>query len=77
MWTMTIPTILFGLLPTYNTIGITSTILVFINRFIQGLSMGDATAFVYIVEESPSHLKGFLIGLVYAMICGNNCICNI
>eukprot|EP01084_Bolivina_argentea_P102803 184154_1 len=47
---MIIPTALYGVLPTYSSIGITATVLVFLFRIIQGLCVGGemSTALVYI-----------------------------
>ena len=52
---MVIPTVLFGCIPNYSTIGITSTVIIFILRALQGISVGGetSTALVYIYEEAP------------------------
>ena len=70
---MVIPTVLYGLLPNYSSIGITSTILVFVFRIIQGLCVGGemSTALVYIIEEAPKNMKATLTGYLYAMSCGS------
>jgi len=60
--TMTIPTFLFGLLPTYNTIGLTAPLLVTFLRLIQGLSVGGelSTTISFLVEHAPENRRGFM-----------------
>lgn len=52
---MVIPTVLFGCIPNYSDIGIAATVIVFILRAMQGISVGGetSTALVYIYEEAP------------------------
>ncbi|MGB2692884.1 MAG: MFS transporter [Thermodesulfobacteriota bacterium] len=57
---MTFPTVLMGLLPTYESIGITATVLLIILRIGQALSVGgerSATISLF-TELAPPHLKG-------------------
>jgi len=70
---MVVPTMLFGLLPTYASIGITATVLIFILRLVQGLCVGGemSTALVYVVEEAPPHMKATLLGYLFAASCGS------
>eukprot|EP01084_Bolivina_argentea_P102802 184153_1 len=70
---MIIPTMLYGILPNYSTIGIASTILIFLFRIIQGLCVGGemSTALVYIIEESPSNMKATLTGYLWAFSFGS------
>jgi len=73
LFTMVIPTVLFGCIPNYSDIGIAATVIVFILRAMQGISVGGetSTALVYIYEEAPKGMKATLIGYVYAMSCGS------
>jgi len=54
-------TLLIGLLPTYETIGIAAPILLVVARLIQGFSVGGewGTSIVYIVESAPAEKRGF------------------
>lgn len=57
---MTFPTVLIGLLPTYESIGISATVLLIILRIGQALSVGgerSATISLF-TELAPPHLKG-------------------
>jgi MHS family proline/betaine transporter-like MFS transporter len=57
---MTFPTVLIGLLPTYDKIGITATVLLIVLRFAQALSVGgerSATLSLF-TELAPSNLRG-------------------
>lgn len=70
VWTllsMAIPSFLIGLLPTYEQIGITSSVLLIILRIIQGISMGGnyGGSLTYIFEQSLPHKKGFLSSLSF------------
>ncbi|ASK62396.1 MFS transporter [Virgibacillus phasianinus] len=59
---MAISTLLIGLLPTYEQIGIWAPILLLIARIIQGFSTGGeyAGAMVYIAESSPDNKRNML-----------------
>ncbi len=69
---MIIPTVLYGFLPTYETIGIAATVFVFIFRITQGISVGGemSTALVYIIEEAPPNMKATLTGYLFATTFG-------
>jgi len=57
---MTFPTVMIGLLPTYESIGITATVLLIVLRITQALSVGgerSATLSLF-TELAPPHLKG-------------------
>lgn len=59
LWVMALPTVLIGLLPTYETLGLTATgILVFI-RLLQGLAVGGnyGGSFIFAVEHAPEGKK--------------------
>lgn len=82
IWLMAIVTLLMGLLPTYNTIGITAPIILIILRFFQGISVsGEFTgAAIYILENdnkkpylssswvSTSSAAGMLCGAIAALV---------
>ena len=57
---MAIPTAAIGLLPTYESVGITAPILLTIIRLLQGLSMGGefGGSMVFVVEHAPSKKRG-------------------
>ncbi len=58
---MAIPTVIIGLLPSYNTIGIAAPIILIICRILQGISMGGeyTTIMIHVVEKAPAHRRGF------------------
>lgn len=59
---MAIATLLIGLLPTYETIGVWAPILLLVARMIQGFSTGGeySGAMVYIAESSPDKKRGMI-----------------
>lgn len=58
---ITVPSILMGILPSYNTIGITAPILLVLFRMFQGLSVGGQLAGSYVlsIEQSTDSNRGF------------------
>ncbi|MCL6238903.1 MULTISPECIES: MFS transporter [Acinetobacter] len=58
---MGIPTVMIGLLPTFETIGYWATVCLIILRFIQGMAMGGewGGAVLMAVEHAPAGKKGF------------------
>eukprot|EP00586_Coscinodiscus_wailesii_P021989 CAMPEP_0172499052 /NCGR_PEP_ID=MMETSP1066-20121228/121375_1 /TAXON_ID=671091 /ORGANISM="Coscinodiscus wailesii, Strain CCMP2513" /LENGTH=640 /DNA_ID=CAMNT_0013272595 /DNA_START=264 /DNA_END=2186 /DNA_ORIENTATION=- len=58
---ITVPSVLMGLLPTYNMIGPTAPICLVILRMMQGLSVGGQLAGSYVIsiEQSTSSNRGF------------------
>ena len=59
---MAIPTFLVGILPGYDTLGVTAPILLTLLRMIQGLSVGGeyTTSIVFMVEQSPPGRRGMM-----------------
>jgi MHS family proline/betaine transporter-like MFS transporter len=59
--TMSVPTILTGLLPTYANIGVVAAILLVLLRMIQGVSVGGELigSISYVSEIAPPRRKGF------------------
>jgi len=59
--TMAIPTVMLGLLPTYETIGIWAPILLVLLRLIQGLSVGGeyTSSLIFMVEQAPQNKRAF------------------
>ena len=57
--TMAIPTVLIGLLPTYEAIGVAAPVLLVTCRMIQGLSVGGeyTSSLVFLVEHSPHNRR--------------------
>lgn len=68
---MALPTTLIGLLPTYDTIGITATILMILVRMIQGLSMGGAltSSISFLIEHTDPKHRGFAGSISMSSIC--------
>ncbi len=58
---MAIPTVIIGLLPSYESIGIAAPIVVIVCRILQGISLGGeyTAAMVHIVEKAPANRRGF------------------
>lgn len=63
---MAIPTVIIGLLPTYQQVGIVAPILLTLCRVVQGFSAGGEYngAGVFVIEYSPKDKRGFLGGLL-------------
>lgn len=68
---MAIPTMAIGFLPTYESIGITATILMTVARMIQGLSMGGALtgSISFSIEHSPKEHRGLIGSISMSSIC--------
>ncbi len=68
---MSLPTALIGILPTYENIGITATILMIIVRMVQGLSMGGALtgSISFVIEHTKPANRGFSGSISMSSIC--------
>lgn len=68
---MAFPTAAIGLLPSYETLGIASTIMMVITRIIQGLSMGGALtgSISFIIEHSNRNNRGLMSSITMSSIC--------
>jgi MHS family proline/betaine transporter-like MFS transporter len=68
---MALPTTFIGILPTYETIGIISTLLLIIARMIQGLSMGGALtgSISFAIEHTDKKHRGFAGSISMSGIC--------
>lgn len=62
---MSAPTVLIGLLPTYQSIGILAPILLVLLRLIQGLSCGGeyTGSMIFLYEHAPEHRQGLFSSL--------------
>jgi MFS transporter, MHS family, proline/betaine transporter len=69
---MAVPTFLIGLLPTYEQIGATASVLLVLLRLVQGLSVGGeiGTSFIFLVEQSTPGRRGILGSFGPFGICG-------
>ncbi len=58
---MAVPTVLMGVLPTYETLGIFAPILLISLRIIQGMSVGGefTSSLIFLVEHAPENRKAF------------------
>jgi MHS family proline/betaine transporter-like MFS transporter len=58
---MSIATLFMSVIPSYQTIGISSGMILLFLRIIQGFALGGehASSLAYIIEQSPPNLKGF------------------
>jgi MFS family permease len=63
---MAIPTLLIGLLPTYQTIGIAAPLLLLVMRVMQGAAIGGEApgGWVFVAEHAPRGRMGFAVGLL-------------
>lgn len=68
---MGLPTFIIGLLPTYEMIGIWSTIIIVILRMLQGISMGGVltTSICFTVEHTNPKYQNFFSSISMASIC--------
>jgi MHS family proline/betaine transporter-like MFS transporter len=58
---MAVPTVLMGLLPTYETIGIAASVLIVVLRMCQGIAVGGefTASIVFLAENAPPRRRGF------------------
>ena len=81
LFLMAIPTTLMGCLPTYNQVGVFSTILLCLCRLVQGVSVGGQlpASLVYTVEKRPKSQWGYYgslpmvaanVGTLLGNLCG-------
>jgi MFS family permease len=63
---MAIPTLLIGLLPTYQSIGVAAPLLLLLMRIMQGVAIGGEApgAWVFVAEHARRGRVGFAIGLL-------------
>ncbi|MDQ8020727.1 MAG: MFS transporter [Moraxellaceae bacterium] len=69
---MAVPTLVIGLLPTYETIGMAAPLLLLAMRVLQGAAIGGEMpgAWVFVSEHVPARHSGFAVGVLTAGICG-------
>jgi MFS family permease len=65
---MAFPTLLMGLLPTYETVGIIAPVGLLILRILQGAAIGGEVpgAWVFVSEHVPAHRTGYACGTLTA-----------
>lgn len=58
---MAVPTVMMGLLPTYQSIGVTAAFLIVLLRMLQGMAVGGefTSSIVFLAEHSPAQHRGF------------------
>ena len=58
---MAIPTVVMGLLPTYDSIGLAASLLIVLLRMCQGLAVGGefTSSIVFLAEHAPPRRRGF------------------
>jgi MFS family permease len=63
---MAIPTLLIGLLPTYQSIGVAAPVLLLLMRIMQGVAIGGEApgAWVFVAEHARRGRVGFAVGLL-------------
>jgi MHS family proline/betaine transporter-like MFS transporter len=71
---MAVPTVLIGLLPSYDTIGVAAPVLLVVLRIVQGLSVGGeyVSSMVFLVESAPADRRGF-----YGACCAGGAVSGI
>lgn len=67
---MAISTLLMGIIPTYNTLGITASLLLLILRIIQGMSFGAEMpgAVTFLSEHSPTQSRALSCGILVSSV---------
>lgn len=68
---MALPTACIGIIPSYDSIGISATIIMVIMRMLQGLSMGGALtgSISFLIEHSEQNKRGLIGSIPMASIC--------
>ena len=68
--------LLIGVLPSYDSIGIAASALLLLSRMIQGFAHGgeSATAYSYVAEIAPPHRRGMWGSLVFVAIMGGTVV---
>jgi MFS transporter, MHS family, proline/betaine transporter len=68
VWCMAVPTVVVGLLPTYQQIGIIAPIVLIFLRFLQGISVGgQISGLITIAVESTKTKRSFLVSLILSI----------
>ena len=68
VWCMAVPTVVIGLLPTYQQIGIIAPLILVFLRFLQGISVGgQLSGLITIAVESSKTQRSFLVSTILAI----------
>lgn len=76
MLMMAAASLLIGVLPSYDSIGIAASALLLLSRMVQGFAHGgeSATAYSYVAEIAPPHRRGMWGSLVFVAIMGGTVV---
>lgn len=76
MLLMAAASLLIGVLPSYDSIGIAASALLLLSRMVQGFAHGgeSATAYSYVAEIAPPHRRGMWGSLVFVAIMGGTVV---
>lgn len=68
--------LLIGVLPSYDTLGVFASVLLLLSRMVQGFAHGgeSATAYSYVAEIAPPHRRGMWGSLVFVAIMGGTVV---
>ncbi|VDY33968.1 Proline porter II [Morganella morganii] len=69
---MAVPTLVIGMLPTYESIGVAAPVLLLLMRILQGAAIGGEMpgAWVFIAEHTPQQRYGLGVGTLTSGITG-------
>lgn len=69
---MAVPTLVIGMLPTYESIGVAAPVLLLLMRILQGAAIGGEMpgAWVFIAEHTPEQRYGLGVGTLTSGITG-------
>lgn len=76
---MSIPTTIVSIMPTYDSIGVLSTVFIIIARLLQGLSMGGTltSSIAFMIEHTESKYRGYIGSFSMSSICFGIMLCSV